>query len=96
MRIAEWIGFLRDLSRRAKSEVNYYSGAVDTRIVIQELVNDLQTPPYELREGVLDELEAIDRLLKTRLTDHAFIWDDVWERAYPPGEYWWMYGCPQQ
>jgi hypothetical protein len=96
IRIAEWIGFLRDLSRRARTEVNYYSGAADTRIVIHELVNKLQTPPYELEPGVLDEIEAIDKLLRTRLSDHAFIWDAIWEPAYPREDYWWMYGCPQQ
>ena len=40
-RIAEWIGILPDLNRRAKTEVNYYTGVVDTRIVIKELLDML-------------------------------------------------------
>lgn len=95
MRIAEWIGFLRDINRRAKTEVNYYAGEVDTRVVIKELVDALQRPPYELQEGVLEEISATDRMLKTRLLDHEFIWDPIWQPAYPRPAYWWLYGCPR-
>ena len=95
-RIAEWIGILPALNRRAKMEANYYAGVVDTRIVIKELLDILQTPPYVLEEGVNDEIRAVDRLLKSRLNEHAFVWDGIWESAYPPGEYWWLYGYPRE
>ena len=94
-RIAEWIGILPDLNRRAKTEVNYYTGVVDTRIVIKELLDMLQSPPYELEEGVTDELKVIDRLLKGRLSEHDYIWDPIWETAYPRSDYWWLYGYPR-
>jgi hypothetical protein len=94
MRIAEWIGVLRDLNRYAAVEVNYYSGIVDTRIVIKEILDKLQTSPYRLDEGVLDEVLTIDRLLKSRFIEGKFIWAPIWKAAYPPSEYWWLYGHP--
>lgn len=94
IRITEWIGILRDLNRRAAAEANYYAGIVDTRIVIQELLDKLLTPPYELQVDVRDEVKTIDRLLKNRFSDGEFVWDPVWEAAYPPAEYWWLYGRP--
>lgn len=95
MRIAEWIGFLRDLNRRARTEVNYYAGAVDTRIVIKELLDVLQSAPYQLGAGVLDEINVVDRLLENQFAEHSFVWDPIWEPAYPRDEYRWLYGCPR-
>lgn len=95
MRIAEWMGFLRDMNRRAKTEVNYYAGVVDTRVVIHELVKKLESSPYELKGGISDEVEAMDRILRMRLLDHPFIWDPVWETVYPRDEFWFLYGCPR-
>jgi hypothetical protein len=95
MRIAEWMGFLRDMNRRAKTEVNYYAGVVDTRIVMHELIGIMETFPYELKEGIMQEVDAMDRILRIRLLDHPFIWDPVWEEAYPRDEFWWLYGCPR-
>jgi hypothetical protein len=94
MRIAEWIGVLRDLKRYSAVEVNYYAGIVDTRVVMKELLDKLQTPPYKLDEGVLDEVLTIDRMLKNRFTEGEFVWDPMWEAAYPRSEYWWLYGTP--
>lgn len=95
MRIAEWIGILRDLNRRAAAEFNYYAGIVDTRIVMKELLDTLQTHPYKLGEGVLEEVQTIDRLLKSRFIAGEFVWDPIWETAYPRRDYWWLYGRPE-
>jgi hypothetical protein len=94
-RIAEWIAVLPDLNHRARTEANYYAGVVDIRVVIKELLESLQTPPYRLEEGVLDEVSAIDTLLKSRLAEQAFVWDPIWEEAYPEDDYWWLYGYPR-
>ncbi len=94
-RIAEWIAVLPDLNHRARTEANYYAGVVDTRVVIKELLDKLQTPPYKLEEGVLNEVRAVDALLKSRLAEQAFVWDPFWEEAYPEDDYWWLYGYPR-
>ncbi|MFN2103236.1 MAG: hypothetical protein ACK2UJ_00090 [Candidatus Promineifilaceae bacterium] len=94
-RIAEWIAVLPALSRHARTEANYYAGVVDIRVVISELINKLQSAPYRLESGVIDELNAIDLLLKERLEEQDFIWDPIWQVAYPKSDYWWLYGSPR-
>ena len=95
-RISEWVNCLRDLGRRSSTEVNYYAGIVDKRVVITALIEKLQTQPYQLRMGVQEEMHDLDLNLRKRLADHAFIWDTVWRSAYPKEKYWWLYGCPKR
>ena len=93
-RISEWIAILRDLSRRAQMEAGHYAAVVDTRVVIEALLHKLDSRPYKLREGVRDEISAIDQLLNRRFVKDGFVWDPVWTTAYPSSEYWWLYGRP--
>jgi hypothetical protein len=94
-RIGEWVNHIRDLGRRSSTEVNYYVGIVDTRVVITSLMDKLQTQPYKLETAVYEEVHDLDQNLRKRLVEHAFIWDSVWEPAYPQTKYWWLYGCPR-
>ena len=95
-RIGEWVNCLRDMGRRSSTEVNYYVGIVDKRVVITCLMDKLQTRPYKLETGVQEEMQELDENLRKRLTDHPFIWDAVWQPAYPRDKYWWLYGCPRR
>ncbi len=94
-RIGEWMGHMRDLGSRALSEVNYYAGIADTRVVITSLIEQLQMRPFQLKSGITESVEALDKNLRARLIDHPFIWDPVWEPAYPRKEFWWLFGCPK-
>lgn len=94
-RIGEWVNHLRDLGRRSSIEVNYYVGIVDIRVVITCLMEKLQTRPYRLDTSILEEMRELDHNLRQRLVDHSFIWDSVWEPAYPRDKYWWLYGYPK-
>ncbi len=93
-RISEWMSYLRDMKNRITSEKYYYVGVVDTRVVIAELVNSLQQPPYRLDADIEEKLVALDRKLHGELRAHEFIWEPLWQDAYPAEEYWWLYGCP--
>lgn len=93
-RISEWISYLRDLGSQVTTEKNYFVGIVDTRVVITSLIDKLKKPPYHLEKGVLNEVEALDKNLQARTAEHSFIWDAVWEPAYPADKYWWLYCCP--
>ncbi|NCF66664.1 MAG: hypothetical protein GWP61_11865 [Chloroflexi bacterium] len=95
-RIAEWVNYLRDLGGHVANEANYYAGIVDTRVVINSLINQLQKRPYQLDQGVLEEVESLDNNLRLRLEGHEFIWEGVWKPAYPPEESWWLYGYPRR
>lgn len=93
-RIGEWIAILRDLGSRLSMERNYFAGIVDTRVVINHLTEKLQQSPYQLADGVLQEITALDKNLRARTEIRPFIWDDVWQPAYPAETYWWLYCCP--
>lgn len=95
-RIGEWVNCLRDMGRRSSTEVNYYVGIVDTRVVIACLIDRLKKKPYKLEAGIEEEVHELDFNLRQRLVDHSFIWDSVWEPAYPREKYWWLYGCPKR
>lgn len=94
-RISEWMGHMRELGSRMTSGVNYYSGIVDTRVVITSLIERLQTQPFKLESGIVDKVDALDKNLRARIDDHPFIWEPIWITAYPRDKYWWLYGRPK-
>lgn len=93
-RISEWMSYLRDMRNRITSEKYYYVGVVDTRVVIDALIASLKQPPYRLDEDIEREMVTLDRKLRGQLRDHAFIWESIWQDAYPAEQHWWLYGCP--
>lgn len=95
-RIGEWMGHMRDLGSRMLSEVNFYAGIVDTRVVISSLIEQLQLRPFQLEAGVVERIDALDKNLRARVNDHPFIWDPMWKPAYPREKYWWLYSCPKR
>ena len=94
-RIGEWMGHMREMGNRILSEANYYAGIVDTRVVISALIDQLQVRPFQLEEGIVSQVNALDKNLQARLDDQPFIWDPVWQPVYPREKYWWLYGCPK-
>lgn len=93
-RISEWMSYVRDMRNRITSEMFYYVGVVDTRVVIEALVDSLKKPPYRLDPQIEMELAGVDQKLKSQLRDHDFIWEPLWQKAYPRQKHWWLYGCP--
>lgn len=95
-RLREWTRYLRDLagSKRLAADLKHYAYKADTRVVILELVEMLGAPPYRLPAHIPDDLVAVDHRLRARWEPGAFIWDPVWQAAYPPDVYWWLYGRP--
>jgi hypothetical protein len=95
-RLREWTHYLRDLagSKRLAADLKQYAYKADTRVVILELVEMLSVSPYYLPAHVPGDLAAVDRRLRARWESGAFIWDPVWQAAYPPDVCWWLYGRP--
>ncbi|HEX6386995.1 MAG TPA: hypothetical protein VF177_20215 [Anaerolineae bacterium] len=94
-RLSEWSGYLRDMTSRMVTEPEYYASVVDTRVVVTALLNKLRLPPYELNPHILDEVDQLDGYLRSRWQSGEFVWPAVWQPAYPPEEYWWLYGRPR-
>jgi len=72
----------------------YYAYKADIRVVLAEVLDLLAQPPYQLPDHVVTDVAALDHRLQARRQPGAFIWDAVWEPAYPAEKYWWLYGHP--
>ena len=94
-RMGEWMGHLREMRSRMAADKFYYPGVVDTRLVIQCMVHKLRQPPYELRPHVLAEMEKLDRILRRHWQAGDFVWEAIWQPAYPAEEFWFLYGRPE-
>ena len=94
-RLNQWLGYLSHMSSSKIADRDYYATIVDTRVVVQAMVDKMRPSPYRLDGGVLEELTAVDNNLKGRWEIGSFVWDQVWQPAYPPETYWWMYGNPK-
>lgn len=95
-RLREWTTYLRDATSKMATEQAHYANIVDTRIVITALVNKLSQPPYQLNARLAQDVTQMDTRLKGQWQENEFVLDAVWEKAYEPVEYWWLYGCPKQ
>ena len=95
-RLREWTTYLRDATSKKATERAYYANIVDTRIVITALINKLTQPPYQLNERLAEDVAQMDARLKGQWQANEFVLDTVWEKAYEPANYWWLYGCPKQ
>ncbi len=94
-RLADWSNYLAHLASRMMADVDYYASVVDTRVVIEAMIAELQKPAYQFDKHILQEVTTLDNNLKGRWQIGAFVWPFVWQPAYPPETYWWLYGRPK-
>lgn len=94
-RLRQWSEYLRELSHESTAAWDYYTSAVETRVMIAALINKLELPPYKLDRRIYSELEAFDRALSNRWQVNGFVWSEKWANAYPRSDYWWLYGRPR-
>ncbi|KAA3663584.1 MAG: hypothetical protein DWQ04_10085 [Chloroflexi bacterium] len=89
-RLGEWSVCLRETYIQPKR----YIDKVDIRVVIEEMMLALQKKPYHLEQQVVQQIDVLDKNLKNRWHPGEFVWDVVWQSAYPLQNYWWLYGSP--
>lgn len=94
-RLSEWVAYLRDLSRHMVSDGEHYADIVDVRVVISAMIDKMRTPPYQLQQQVIDEINSLDQNLRNRWRAGEFVWPNVWQPAYPLEQYWYLYGAPR-
>ena len=95
-RLREWTTYLRATTSKMATKRDHYANIVDTRIVITALMNKLSHAPYQLNARLKQDVTKMDTRLKGQWQAGEFVLDSVWEKAYSPVEYWWLYGCPKQ
>ena len=89
-RLGEWSACLREPHIQAKR----YIDKVDIRVVIAAMTIALSQNPYHLEQQITNQIDILDKNLKNRWHPGTFVWDFVWQPAYPPQFYWWLYGSP--
>lgn len=92
--LSEWTCYLRSLTEYRAHAVNRYASEVDTRVVITAVIDKLLETPYQLDPRIPSELTVLDRSLQRHWQAGKFVWEPVWQLAYPQEKYWWLYGKP--
>ncbi len=95
-RLRQWEESLKDLERGTFDRTSNYANAVETRAVIQALLNRLSMPPYRTEERPLQRLSTLDTRLRNQFQPGDFVWPEAWAAAYPQPDYWWLYGSPRE
>lgn len=94
-RLRDWVSYFADLSRHMLTDQGYFADKVDARVVITAMIDKMQTAPYHLQQQILNELASLDNNLRQRWQPGAFVWNQVWQPAYPATRYWYLYGAPR-
>ncbi len=94
-RLRQWNEYLKDVGKESIAAGDFYSSAVETRLIIALLLDKLEMPPYELDKRVLGELGSYDTALRNYWSTGEFVWYPEWRPTYPKESYWWLYGHPQ-
>lgn len=94
-RMREWTNYLRDLPSKSAAQPAIYAHVADTRVIVEALRDKLHEPPYKLDPRISHNVAAVDTHLKSLWIKGPFIWDGVWEIAYPLERYWYLYGGPR-
>lgn len=87
-RITQWGNFLTDFSENPNSNYDRYNYEVFRRVIITLLTPDAM----DLSKEDQDEINGLDKLLKSNFVPGTFIWETELEVAFQPGLYWFLYG----
>ncbi len=93
-RLRQWGEYLKDLKRETGGYGQNYASAVETRAMLESLIQKLKMPPYRLDKQIAKQLSVYDKVLGSAWLSGDFIWPDAWQSAYPKASYWWLYGAP--
>lgn len=94
-RLRQWEEYLKDVERGQSSVKSNYAAAVEARAMIEALADYLQMAPYQLDDRVSKRTALLDGRLRPRWEAGEYVWADGLQGAYPPREYWWLYGAPR-
>ncbi len=93
-RLRQWEETLKDMDRGAFDRSSNYDTAVETRAIIQALLDRLSMPPYRAEARPQQHLALLDTRLRNIWRPGDFVWPTEWAGAYPQ-EQWWLYGAPR-
>lgn len=94
-RLRQWEESVREIEHGSLQNSSNYDTIVETRAMIQAMLDRLSMPPYRLEARPGQHLALLDTRLQGRWQPGEFVWPAEWQPAYPRGEYWWLYGSPR-
>jgi hypothetical protein len=95
-RLRQWGEYLYEIDRGTAAKASNYETAVETRVMIDAIVEPLQLAPYKLDGRIPSQIALLDSQLKRVWQSGDFVWFDDWQPAYPPDDFWWLYGEPRK
>lgn len=93
-RLRQWDEYLEELDESDENSIAYYASAVETRVVIADILKKIYTHPFQVEFYISERINQLDRKLRIYWRLGQFIWPTEWQAAYPQEIYWWLYGCP--
>ena len=94
-RLRQWTESLKEIEHGTLQRSSNYDTLVETRAMIQALLDRLALPPYRAEARLEPQVALLDTRLHSRWTPGDFVWPTAWQPAYPRSEYWWLYGTPR-
>lgn len=95
-RLRQWEESLKEMEDGTFNRTSNYGNAVETRAILQALVDRLNLPPYEADTRAEQRLALLDTRLRNNFRPGDFVWPEEWAPAYPQPAYWWLYGAPRE
>lgn len=94
-RLRQWGAYLNDLERGTVVTQGHYATAVEPRVMIAALMDELALAPYQLEPGTDRQVTVADTQFRRQWVPGEFIWPAGWQPAYPAEEFWYLYGLPR-
>ncbi|HOU41069.1 MAG TPA: hypothetical protein PK829_07355 [Promineifilum sp.] len=94
-RLRQWEESVREMEHGTLQRSSNYSTIVETRAMIQAVLDRLDMPPYRPDERSGRLVTLLDTRLRNRWQPGEFVWPAEWQPAYPRDDYWWLYGSPR-
>ena len=89
-RANQWRDYLKEMEEDFVPA--FYNNQVETRAIIQTLVDRFDDSPGTLDPDALELVAELDAQLRLHWQDGKFVWDEGWQPVYPRNKYWWLYG----
>lgn len=87
--------FLDDCMREPSSCAGGWRNEIEKRTIIEHLINEARRLDIYNNE-LKAEVAQVDNRLHAVHKTGDFVWDERLRDAYPPDEYWWLYGWARQ
>lgn len=91
-RLQQWDKYLGRLNDPSCNDSIYYDSAVETRVMIEDILQHLHILPGNIASHIFEGIEQLDLKLSQYWQPGRFVWSAPWQPAYPEAIYWWLYG----